>query len=171
MMSTGRIAMSAVKLFLSWAHADHALKEDLVSRLTPRLKTVKRHNFARWEDSQILAGVEWSEEIDSRFDESDYVIQLVSPAFLASDFIRDHEIPGRGKTPHKPTLPLMLKNVPLNGDYEFHGIDRHQIFFLRGANGEPLAYGDLKGSAQKDRFVNEFVDAVIRRMDKRGGYR
>ena len=163
--------MSAVKLFLSGAYADQVLKEDLVSRLTPRLKNVKKHDFARWEDSHILAGVEWSEEIDSRFDESDYVIQLVSPSFLSSDFIRDHEIPGRGKTPHKPTLPLMLKNVPLNGDYEFHGIDKHQIFFLRGANGEPLAYGDLKGSAQKDRFTNEFVNAVIRRVDKFGGYR
>ena len=163
--------MSAVKLFLSWAHADHALKEDLVSRLTPRLKTVKKHDFARWEDSHILAGVEWSEEIDSRFDESDYVIQLVSPAFLASDFIRDHEIPGLGKTPRKPILPLMLKNVPLNGDYEFHGIDKHQIFFLRGANGKPRVYGDLGRDAQKDRFANEFVNAIIRCVDKRGGYR
>jgi hypothetical protein len=170
-MSTGRIAMPAVKLFLSWAHADQVLKEDLVSRLTPRLKNVKRHDFARWEDSHILAGVEWSEEIGSRFDESDYVIQLVSPAFLASDFIRDHEIPGRGKTPHKPTLPLMLKNVPLNGDYEFHGIDKHQIFFLRGANGKPRVYGDLGRDAQKDRFANEFVNAIIRCVDKRGGYR
>lgn len=171
MMSTGRIAMPAVKLFLSWAHADQVLKEDLVSRLTPRLKNVKRHDFARWEDSHILAGVEWSEEIGSRFDESDYVIQLVSPAFLASDFIRDHEIPGRGKTPHKPTLPLMLKNVPRNGDYEFHGIDKHQIFFLRGANGKPRVYGDLGRDAQKDRFANEFVNAIIRCVDKRGGYR
>ena len=163
--------MPAVKLFLSWAHADQVLKEDLVSRLTPRLKNVKRHDFARWEDSHILAGGEWGEEIDSRFDESDYVIQLVSPAFLASDFIRDHEIPGRGKTPHKPTLPLMLKNVPLNGDYEFHGIDKHQIFFLRGANGKPRVYGDLGRDAQKDRFANEFVNAIIRRADKLGGYR
>ena len=163
--------MPAVKLFLSWAHADQVLKEDLVSRLTPRLRNVKRHDFARWEDSHILAGVEWSEEIGSRFAESDYVIQLVSPAFLASDFIRDHEIPGRGKTPHKPTLPLMLKNVPLNGDYEFHGIDKHQIFFLRGANGKPRVYGDLGRDAQKDRFANEFVNAIIRRVDKRGGYR
>ena len=163
--------MPAVKLFLSWAHADQVLKEDLVSRLTPRLKNVKRHDFARWEDSHILAGVEWSEEIVSRRDESDYVIQLVSPAFLASDFIRDHEIPGRGKTPHKPTLPLMLKNVPLNGDYEFHGIDKHQIFFLRGATGKPRVYGDLMRDAQKDRFANEFVNTIIRRVDKRGGYR
>ena len=163
--------MPAVKLFLSWAHADQVLKEDLVSRLTPRLKTVKRHDFARWEDSLILAGAAWSEEIDSRLDESDYVVQLVSPAFLASDFIRDHEIPGRGKTPHKPTLPLMLKSVPLNGDYEFHGIDKHQIFFLRGANGKPRVYGDLGRDAQKDRFANEFVNAIIRRADKLGGYR
>jgi hypothetical protein len=163
--------MSDIKLFLSWAHADHVLKEDLVSRLTPRLKTVKKHDFARWEDSLILAGVEWSEEIDSRLDESDYVVQLVSPAFLASDFIRDHEIPGRGKTPHKPTLPLMLKSVPLNGDYEFHGIDKHQIFFLRRINGEPRAYRDLREDAQKDRFANEFTNAIIRRVDKRGEYR
>ena len=115
--------------------------------------------------------MEWSEEIGSRYDESDYVIQLVSPAFLASDFIRDHEIPGRGKTPHKPTLPLMLKNVPLNGDYEFHGIDKHQIFFLRGSNGKALAYGDLRGNAQKDRFTNEFIHTIIRRVENRGGYR
>ena len=163
--------MSAVKLFLSWAHADQTLKEDLVSRLIPRLKTVKRHDFARWEDSLILAGVEWNKEIGSRRDESDYVIQLVSPAFLASDFIRDHEIPGLGKTPRKPILPLMLKNVPLNGDYEFHGINKHQIFFLRGANGKPRVYGDLGTDTQKDRFANEFVNTIIRRVDKRGGYR
>ena len=106
--------MSAVKLFLSWAHADQVLKEDLVSRLTPRLKNVKRHDFDWWEDSLIISGEEWEEEIYSRFDEGDYIVQLVSHSFLASDFIRDHEIPGLGKTPRKPILPLMLKNVPLN---------------------------------------------------------
>ena len=163
--------MSTVKLFLSWAHADQALKEDLVSRLTPRLKNVKKHNFDWWEDSLIISGEEWEEEIYSRFDEGDYVVQLVSHSFLASDFIRDHEIPGIGKTPRKPILPLMLKNVPLNGDYEFHGIDKHQIFFLRGSNGKPRVYGDLGTDAQKDRFANEFVNAIIRRVDKRGGYR
>ena len=163
--------MSAVKLFLSWAHADHALKEDLVSRLTPRLKNVKKHNLDWWEDSLIISGEEWEEEIYSRFNEGDYIVQLVSHSFLASDFIRDHEIPGLGKTPRKPILPLMLKSVPLNGDYEFHGIDKHQIFFLRGANGKPRVYGDLGRDAQKDRFANEFVNAIIRRVNKRGGYR
>ena len=163
--------MSAVKLFLSWAHADHALKEDLVSRLTPRLKNVKKHNLNWWEDSLIISGEEWEEEIYSRFNEGDYIVQLVSHSFLASDFIRDHEIPGLGKTPRKPILPLMLKSVPLNGDYDFHGIDKHQIFFLRGANGKPRVYGDLGRDAQKDRFANEFVNTIIRRVDKRGGYR
>ena len=163
--------MSAVKLFLSWAHADHALKEDLVSRLTPRLKNVKKHNLNWWEDSLIISGEEWEEEIYSRFNEGDYIVQLVSHSFLASDFIRAHEIPGLGKTPRKPILPLMLKSVPLNGDYDFHGIDKHQIFFLRGANGKPRVYGDLRRDAQKDRFANEFVNTIIRRVDKRGGYR
>ena len=163
--------MSDIKLFLSWAHADHALKEDLVYRLTPRLKIAKKYDFIWWEDSLIYPGEEWKKGISSRFEESDYVVQLMSPAFLASDFIRNHEIPGCGKTPHKPTLPLMLKSVPLNGDYEFHGIDRHQIFFLRSANGELKAYGDLRGDAQRNRFANEFVDAIIRRVEKRGGYR
>ena len=163
--------MSAVKLFLSWAHADHALKEDLVSRLTPRLKNVKKHNLDWWQDSHISSGEEWEEEIYSRFNEGDYIVQLVSHSFLASDFIRDHEIPGLGKTPRKPILPLMLKSVPLNGDYEFHGIDKHQIFFLRGANGKPRVYGDLRRDTQKDRFANEFVNTIIRRVDKRGGYR
>ena len=163
--------MSAVKLFLSGAYADQVLKEDLVSRLTPRLKNVKKHNLDWWEDSLIISGEEWEEEIYSRFNEGDYIVQLVSHSFLASDFIRDHEIPGLGKTPRKPILPLMLKSVPLNGDYEFHGIDKHQIFFLRGANGKPRVYGDLRRDTQKDRFANEFVNTIIRRVDKRGGYR
>jgi len=159
--------MSNIKLFLSWAHADHALKEDLVSRLRPRLKIAKRYNFTWWEDSLLHPGEEWGKGIDSRFEEGDYIVQLVSPSFLASDFIRNHEIPGLGKTPNKKTLPLMLKDVPLNGDYEFHNINGWQIF----RRPDQRAYGDLRGNAQKDRFVNEFTDTIIRRVDNRGGYR
>ncbi len=128
--------MSAVKLFLSWAHADHALKEDLVSRLTPHLKSVKKYDFTWRENSLIISGEEWEEEIYSRFEEDDYIVQL------------------------------MLKDAPLNGDYESHYINGWQI-----RRTDQRAYGDFRENVQRDRFVNEFTDAIIRRADNRGEYR
>ena len=58
-------------------------------------------------DSFILPGEEWKGEILTQLAEADYVVQLISPSFLASDFIRDYEIPGVGEAPEKKTLPVM----------------------------------------------------------------
>ncbi|NDR53553.1 toll/interleukin-1 receptor domain-containing protein [Actinomyces sp. 565] len=161
-----------IKFFLSWAHDDERLKRDLLGRLRTRFKILRNYNVSWWEDSVITPGEEWEPEILTRLGESDYIVQLLSPSFLASDFVRAHEVPGVGDAPNKPTLPLMLRSVPLRDDFELLGIEKRQIYRMQRSDGQGhYAYGDLSSSVQKDRFAREFVEGVVDRLSDRGGYR
>ena len=77
--------------------------------------------------------------------------------------------PGVGEAPLKKTLPVMLVDVPLDGSREFHQIDRRQIY--RGLPGEARSYDCLENDPQRNRFVNGFVDAIVARVEGKGGYR
>ena len=161
--------MSNIRLFLSWSHNDAEAKDSILKLLKPRLELAKKHVFTWWEDSFILPGEEWKDEILTQLAEADYIVQLISPSFLASDFIRDYEIPGVGEAPLKKTLPVMLVGVPLDGSREFHQIDRRQIY--RGLSGEARSYDCLESDPQRNRFVDGFVDAIVARVEGKGGYR
>jgi len=161
-----------VKFFLSWAHDDEPLKRDLLGRLRPRFKILRNYNVSWWEDSVITPGEEWEPEILTWLGECDYIVQLLSPSFLASDFVRAHEVPGVSDAPNKPTLPLMLESVPLRADYELLGIEKRQIYRMpRSDHRGHYAYGDLTSPAQKNRFADQFVSRVVDRLSDRGGYR
>lgn len=107
------------KFFLSWAHGEVRAKKSFLKLLKPRLESCKNHEITWWEDSFILPGEKWLPQILEHLEDSDYIVQLVSPAFLASNFIRTYEIPGVGNTPMKNVLPVMLVDVPFGGAVEF----------------------------------------------------
>ncbi|MGI8431365.1 MAG: TIR domain-containing protein [Chthoniobacterales bacterium] len=52
-----------LEIFISHAHADQALKEELIKHLSP-LK--RRGLISHWQDRDISAGAEWADEIDTR---------------------------------------------------------------------------------------------------------
>lgn len=161
--------MSDIRLFLSWAHDDAEAKDSFLKLLKPRLQITRNHIFTWWEDSFILPGEEWKPEILTQLANADYIVQLISPSFLASNFIRDYEIPGVGEAPLKKTLPIMLVDVPLDGTMEFHQIDRRQIYC--GDTVEPRSYVSLDSAYQRNRFVDGFIGRMIRRIEDKGGYR
>ena len=161
--------MSDIRLFLSWAHNDAEAKDSFLKLLKPRLGIAKNHVFTWWVDSFILPGEEWKEEIRAQLAEADYIVQLISPSFLASTFIRDYEIPGVGEAPLKKTLPVMLVDVPLDGTVEFHQIERRQIY--RGNSIEPHSYVSRETDYQRDQFVGGFFSRIIDRVEGKGGYR
>ena len=162
--------MSDIRLFLSWAHDDAEAKDSFLKLLKPRLGIAQNHVFTWWVDSFILPGEEWKEEIRAQLEKADYIVQLISPSFLASDFIRDYEIPGVGEAPLKKTLPVMLVDVPLDGSMEFHQIDRRQIYCMQQGRNR-YSYVSRETDYQRNQFVDGFFSRIIDRVEGKGGYR
>lgn len=148
-----------IRLFLSWAHANEVLKDDFISRLTPRLKILTGVTFEWWEDSHLWLGEEWRRGILDRIDECDYALQLLSPEFLASDFNAKYEIPPFvGPQPRKACLPVGLSPVKFDGSQNLRGIDALQVFRLNGK------FYSQVGRHKRDDFASTLASEIQRRI-------
>lgn len=79
-----------IRVFLSFAHKD----EDHHRRLAEHLdQLVKDGNLDFWDDREIQPGQVWDEEIVRRLKAADLILLLVSEDFLASQYVRETEIP------------------------------------------------------------------------------
>lgn len=103
---------SACRVFISYSHRDQAYKE----RLTTFLKIFGQEaSFSAWDDGQIQASDDWRARIEAAMDEAKIAILLISADFLASDFIREHEIPtlrSRRNEGEVAILPVIVKPCP-----------------------------------------------------------
>ena len=79
-----------MKGFISYAHADQAMFQVFHTHL----KGIERVLDVRfWADTSIGGGAHWNDEIAQAIAESDIFILLLSPDWLASDYIEKHEEP------------------------------------------------------------------------------
>jgi hypothetical protein len=97
-----------MKGFISYAHTDHpAFRE-----FRTHIRAIERAFLTEfWADTRIHPGAYWNKSIAKAIDDSDIIILLISPGFIASDYIYDHEIPAI-KTRHHSgalVLPVVLK--------------------------------------------------------------
>ena len=107
--------MKRSKIFISYARKD---KQWLyrVRNYLRLLEYLVYDSSMLWDDTQINPGSEWDEEISNALDEARIAVLLITPDFIASDFIREKELPPLVKA-HKnkevEILSLHIKHTSL----------------------------------------------------------
>jgi hypothetical protein len=100
---------TAVKIFISSSHRD----TDLRKILRVHLAVLEKQGFIRlWDDDKIIPGEKWEQRIEKELKDSDIVLLLISPDFLASDFIEQKEIKRALELSEKgkiDAIPVILK--------------------------------------------------------------
>ena len=81
--------MPKAQVFLSYSHKDKRWLDVLLVHLKPYLRD---DLFTAWSDQQIAPGSIWFAEIQAALLNTKFAVLLVSPDFLASDFIHDREL-------------------------------------------------------------------------------
>ncbi|MEZ2332700.1 toll/interleukin-1 receptor domain-containing protein [Mesorhizobium sp. RCC_202] len=78
-----------LKAFISYSHADVALKAELIKHLSP----LKRAGLIdAWHDEKIEAGEKWAEAIAKNLETAEVVVLLVSVDFINSDYCNTVEL-------------------------------------------------------------------------------
>jgi hypothetical protein len=78
------------QVFISYSHKDEVWLEQLRTHLAP----LERQNIVKvWADTDIRVGSQWKADIDKALERARVAVLLVSPNFLASDFIANDELP------------------------------------------------------------------------------
>ncbi len=109
-----------IKVFVSYAHEDRLY----VDKLSKHLATLRRNEIDHWEDSEILPGAKWNEEIERKLKEAHIILLMISPDFINSEFIYTRELPialRQHKDGNAIVIPVILR-PSLWDTEEFAGI-------------------------------------------------
>src|SRR5215217_224888 len=78
-----------LKIFCSYSHKD----EEHLDVLREWLRGLQRQRLIEWwHDREIAPGWEWEEAIDKNLRNADIILLLVTPDFMASDYVFEKEI-------------------------------------------------------------------------------
>jgi hypothetical protein len=110
------------QVFISYSHEDTKWREDLEKHLKPYLRA---GSIKGWSDKQIIPGSKWFEEIKSALVQTNVAVLLVTPDFLASDFIHEHELGPLLKEAERSGVTILW--VPIYASaYKQTALDKYQ---------------------------------------------
>lgn len=101
----------AARVFVSYAHADTELWEELRTHLQG---LERRGLIDLWNDADITAGATWRTQIQAALESADVFLLLVSPAFVASEFCAGPELAramARSAEGSALVVPVLLRDV------------------------------------------------------------
>ncbi len=147
-------------LFLSYAHHDRGLVNNLAQDLRHHLGCCTKWEFELWQDSGIVCGTFWDQEIRKALQRSAVGLLMVSPAFRCSRYITSVELPELLK---KRCLAVGTRPVcfdtqldPALQGMQFHRLDTPR----RGA----ISYSECRTRQEREQFVNALYQQVLARL-------
>ncbi len=111
------------KVIVSYSHEDVEALERLQVHLKPLTRDAR---VVLWDDTRIEAGDRWRDEIREAIASADVAVLLVSADFLASDFIREHELPPLVEAERAGAIKLMAVVLGPCRYNETPELERHQ---------------------------------------------
>jgi uncharacterized membrane protein HdeD (DUF308 family) len=98
-----------LRVFCSYAHED----EERLNVLREWLRGLERQGLINWwHDRQIVPGWEWEEAIDKNLRTAEVILLLVTPDFMASDYVYEKEIDRaieRHERGEARVIPIMVR--------------------------------------------------------------
>jgi hypothetical protein len=82
--------MAGKRVFISYSRKDSEFLEQFTTHLRP---WQDRGLLDIWIDERVQPGEDWHQEIQQMIASAGVAVLLISPDFLASEYIRDHELP------------------------------------------------------------------------------
>ena len=102
-------------VFISYAHRDRALREELEAHLS----NLRRQNvITSWYDGDISPGTDWKAQIMEHLNTDQIVLLLISADFMASDFCYSVEMVqaiARHDANQARVLPIILRPTDWQG--------------------------------------------------------
>ncbi len=148
--------MNSPIVFISYSHLDTECKD----RLVLHLKALEKNGaiLNEWDDKKIETSDDWEKEIRDSMNAASVAVLMISPGFLASDFIMDVEVPIFLERKQKEGLrifPIIIKNCIWK---EIGWLKSIQAYT---ANGEPLLKCDENEiDDHLVKFVSEIKHAI-----------
>jgi hypothetical protein len=156
-----------VRFFVSYAHADHKAKDDLLKRLGHLFGSAKNYRLLGWQDGDILLDGKWHGQIQVAIAACDFGLLLVSPAFFASGYIKAYELPLLiAQDPAAPyaikrIAAVALKPIVFDGAMDLLGVDEYQIFHDAGGK----AYQQRGSANTRDAFALQLFRKIVEMLD------
>jgi cold shock CspA family protein len=168
-------AQKPLKVFCSYSRRD----EEQLNDLRDSLRGLERQGLIEWwHDREIVSGWEWNEAIDKHLRHADVVLLLVSRAFMASDYVYEHEI-SRAIERHERGEARVIPVILRPADWEWASFGKLQALpkdakpitrwpdpddaWLDVVKGVRRAVGELLRERQervaKERYRNAIEDA------------
>lgn len=96
---------------MSYARANRDLATWFLKKFKEQAASSKQYSYVFWRDADILVGEKWHEAIQKALAQGDVGLLLISPAFLGSQYIQNHELPKLLKSGRKSVLPVLLQPI------------------------------------------------------------